>query len=104
MDAGPKIVLNAADIVGESIVYDNRRDALLWVDICGKRIHRLHLGSGGHEVWPHRNFRPPSAFVAMAAPSSDYVSGSCCGITGTGSSPSSTSNRICPAIVSTRAC
>ena len=56
MNAAPQIVLNAADIVGESIVYDDRRDALLWVDICGKRIHRLHLGSGGHEVWPTPEF------------------------------------------------
>ena len=56
MDRTPKVLLDAADIVGESIVYDDRRNALLWVDICGKRIHRLALGSGGHEVWPTPDF------------------------------------------------
>jgi sugar lactone lactonase YvrE len=45
------LVLNAADIVGESIVYDNRRDAMLWVDIGGKRIHRLSLSEWRHELW-----------------------------------------------------
>ena len=56
MDATPKIVVAAADIVGESIVYDDRRNALLWVDICGKRVHRLHLGDGRHEIWPTPDF------------------------------------------------
>ena len=56
MDATPKIVVAAADVVGESIVYDDRRNALLWVDICGKRVHRLHLGDGRHEIWPTPDF------------------------------------------------
>jgi sugar lactone lactonase YvrE len=45
-------VLDAADIVGESLVYDERQYALLWVDIGGKRIHRLFLDSRRHELWP----------------------------------------------------
>ncbi len=49
-------MLEAADVVGESIVYDDRRDALLWVDICGKRIHRLGLGNHRHEIWPTPDF------------------------------------------------
>ncbi len=56
MNRTPRILLNVADIVGESIVYDERRNALLWVDICGRRIHRFDLGSGGHEVWPTPDF------------------------------------------------
>jgi sugar lactone lactonase YvrE len=48
---GAKLVFDAADIVGESAVYDERRDALVWVDIGGKRIHRLHLAGLRHEVW-----------------------------------------------------
>jgi sugar lactone lactonase YvrE len=50
------LVLPAADIVGESLVYDNRRDALLWVDIGGKRIHRLFLGDSSCETWPAPDF------------------------------------------------
>ena len=50
------LVLDAADIVGESVVYDERRVALLWVDIVGKRIHRFFLGDRRHEVWPTRDF------------------------------------------------
>lgn len=56
MDRTPTILLNAGDIVGESIVYDDRRNALLWVDICGRRIHRLHLEGVRHEVWPTPDF------------------------------------------------
>ena len=52
----PRLVLDAADVVGESLVYDDRRDALLWVDIVGRRIHRLSLGSGRHEIWPTPEF------------------------------------------------
>jgi sugar lactone lactonase YvrE len=51
-----KVILEAADIVGESIVYDDRRDALLWVDIGGKRIHRLSLSDHRSELWPAPDF------------------------------------------------
>jgi sugar lactone lactonase YvrE len=51
-----KVILDAADIVGESIVYDDRRDALLWVDIGGKRIHRLFLNDHRRELWPTPDF------------------------------------------------
>jgi sugar lactone lactonase YvrE len=51
-----KQVLDAADIVGESLVYDERRNALLWVDIGGKRIHRLSLDNRRHELWPTPDF------------------------------------------------
>lgn len=52
----PRLVFDAADIVGESAVYDERRDALVWVDIGGKRIHRLRLAELRHEVWPAPDF------------------------------------------------
>jgi sugar lactone lactonase YvrE len=52
----PTLVLDVADVVGESLVYDDRRDALLWVDIGGKRIHRLFLGNGRHESWSAPDF------------------------------------------------
>ena len=31
-----RLVFDARDIVGESLVYDDRRDALVWVDIVGQ--------------------------------------------------------------------
>jgi sugar lactone lactonase YvrE len=49
-------VLDAADIVGESLVYDERQNALFWVDIGGKRIHRLFLDNRRHELWPTPDF------------------------------------------------
>jgi sugar lactone lactonase YvrE len=50
------LVLDARDIIGESIVYDDCRNALLWVDIGGKRIHRLALEQMRHEIWPTPEF------------------------------------------------
>lgn len=44
-------ILEAGDGVGESLVYDDRSNALLWVDITGRRIQRLDLASGRVERW-----------------------------------------------------
>ena len=52
LQAEASLVLDAQDIVGESLVFDVARQALVWVDICGGRIHRLWLGDHRHEVWP----------------------------------------------------
>jgi sugar lactone lactonase YvrE len=52
----PRLVFDAKDIVGESLVYDDRRDALVWVDIGGKRIHRLGLAHLNHELWATPDF------------------------------------------------
>lgn len=52
-------VLAAGDVVGESAVWDDRRGALAWVDIIGRRIHRLDPATGHHELWP-TPFRPTS--------------------------------------------
>lgn len=41
----------AADIVGESILWDDRRQCLVWVDIIGRRIHRLDPATGAHDLW-----------------------------------------------------
>jgi sugar lactone lactonase YvrE len=46
-----KLVLAAEDIVGESIVWDDRRNRLVWVDIIGRRIHGFFPGTGVHVVW-----------------------------------------------------
>jgi sugar lactone lactonase YvrE len=48
--------LEAADIVGESLVWDQRRQSLWWVDIVGKRIHRYAPATHRHETWPTPDF------------------------------------------------
>lgn len=42
--------LNARDVVGESILWDDRSDCLVWVDIIGRRVHRWAPESGRHQV------------------------------------------------------
>jgi len=44
-------VLECQDVVGESPVWDEHTGCLLWVDIVGRRIHRLHLDSNRHDEW-----------------------------------------------------
>lgn len=36
-------IVDCRDLLGEGIVYDDRRHAILWTDIEGKRFHELHL-------------------------------------------------------------
>jgi len=55
-EMAPRLVFDAADIVGESAIYDERRDVFVWVDIGGKRIHRLRLAERRHEAWPTPDF------------------------------------------------
>ncbi|TXI09688.1 MAG: SMP-30/gluconolactonase/LRE family protein [Rhizobium sp.] len=50
------IFFEARDIVGESIVWSGEESALYWVDIGGKRIHRLEVGTKRHEAWPTPDF------------------------------------------------
>lgn len=49
-------VYRAADIVGESLVWDEQHGALVWVDIAGKRVHRLRPDSNRHEIWALDDF------------------------------------------------
>ncbi len=51
-----KAICESRDCVGESIVWDERNESLLWVDIVGKRIHRLQLATGKHEQWATPDF------------------------------------------------
>ena len=58
--------LPVRDIVGESLVWDAARGALVWVDIGGRRIHRHCLATARHETWPTMTLRslsnqPPSS-------------------------------------------
>ena len=47
-----RLELAAADGTGESIVWDERDEALWWVDITGRRVHRLEPASGKHALHP----------------------------------------------------
>ncbi|MDE1992877.1 MAG: SMP-30/gluconolactonase/LRE family protein [Rhizobiaceae bacterium] len=51
-----RIALAATDIVGESIIWSPEEQALFWVDIGGRRIHRFAPASGEHHVWPTPDF------------------------------------------------
>jgi sugar lactone lactonase YvrE len=65
-----RMVLDSKDIVGESLVWDDRRRRLVWVDIVGQRIHALDPATGGHMIWPMAA-RPTS--VALVADGSALV-------------------------------
>jgi sugar lactone lactonase YvrE len=51
-----EILFEARNIVGESIIWSGEEAALYWVDIGGKRIHRLEVATGGHDAWPTPDF------------------------------------------------
>jgi len=90
----PRLVLDCADIVGESIVWSPSEKALFWVDIVGRRIHRFAPDTGAHRTWPTPElptsiglcrdggfvvglrrrvalWRPDAAFVTLAVPEPD---------------------------------
>lgn len=46
-----KLIFQAADTVGESIVWDDRRDRLVWVDIIGRRIQAFTPQTRHHQLW-----------------------------------------------------
>lgn len=50
--ASAELILDAKDIVGESLIWSPSEAALYWVDIVGSRIHRLEPASGAHQTWP----------------------------------------------------
>lgn len=56
MSATVSLLLDAKDIVGESILWSGDEKALYWVDIVGKRIHRLEPENGRHDTWPTPDF------------------------------------------------
>ena len=44
-------LLDVKNVVGESIIFDDRRNALFWVDIIACEIHTLDLKTAAHRVW-----------------------------------------------------
>ena len=51
-----KLGLEANDVVGESLVWSAGDHALYWVDIGGKRVHRLEPTGGQHATWATPDF------------------------------------------------
>lgn len=47
-----ELIVAAGDIVGESLVWDDQRQRLIWVDIIGRRIHAFEPATGRHQLWP----------------------------------------------------
>lgn len=45
-------VFAAQDMVGESLVRDDARGRLVWVDIIGRRVHAFDTATGDHWLWP----------------------------------------------------
>jgi sugar lactone lactonase YvrE len=45
------LLFDARDVVGESLIWDDRCGRLVWVDIIGRRIHRLDPLTLVHESW-----------------------------------------------------
>ena len=66
---GATLFVEAADVVGESAVYDDQRGALLWVDIAGKRNSSPVLlgGESVTEIRLRQTFRPPSGCALSVA-------------------------------------
>ena len=46
-----QIALPASNIVGESVVWDDVQNRLLWVDIVGKSIHEFYPNTGDQRRW-----------------------------------------------------
>jgi sugar lactone lactonase YvrE len=59
-----RLVLAAEDVVGESLIWDDRRGRLTWVNIIGRRIHAFDPSTGGHRVWP-LSARPTSLVLRV---------------------------------------
>lgn len=51
-----QIALPVQNIVGESALWDNVRNRLLWVDIVGKSVHALCPATGDHRCWDTPDF------------------------------------------------
>ncbi|NJM82549.1 MAG: SMP-30/gluconolactonase/LRE family protein [Tabrizicola sp.] len=54
-----RLVYDAKDIVGESLLWDDRRQRLVWIDIIGRCVHALDPETGRHRLWS-MPFRPTS--------------------------------------------
>ncbi|TCK35397.1 sugar lactone lactonase YvrE [Paraburkholderia sp. BL8N3] len=46
------VVDSTPDVLGESIIWDEKTQLLWWVDGIGQAIHRLDISSGAKKSWP----------------------------------------------------
>ena len=67
MGSGWEIAVEAGDLIGEGPAWDSARGSLLWTDIAGRRIHRLHPATG--EVWTRGLKQMAGAVLPRASPS-----------------------------------
>ena len=58
-----RMVLAAGDVVGESLIWDDERHRLVWVDIVRRRIRALDPATGVHRLWATQG-RPTSIGLA----------------------------------------
>jgi xylono-1,5-lactonase len=65
-------VWEARATLGEGPLYDTREDALFFVDVKGKRLHRLALGDGAQTTW---NMPEPIGWVLPRAAHRGFVAG-----------------------------
>jgi len=57
------IALDARNGVGESPIWDIEQQALYWVDITGKSIHRYDPANADHRIWKTEDFPVAIALV-----------------------------------------
>lgn len=50
------LILPAENIVGESVIWDDANQRLLWIDIIGKTINTLEPETGAFRSWPTPDF------------------------------------------------
>ena len=59
-------------ILGEGPLWSARRDAVLWVDILGRRVRELSLATGAVAVW---EMREPVGWLIERAGRDDFIAG-----------------------------
>lgn len=51
-----ELIFSAGNIVGESLIWDERKQRLFWVDIVGKTINSLDPKTSEHQIWNTPDF------------------------------------------------
>ena len=66
-DSEPRVVSTGRDQVGESPVWDAASQALYWVDIEGRHVHRLECASGHQKAWDQHHVHAGERQTALNA-------------------------------------
>ncbi|MEN9911880.1 MAG: hypothetical protein RI956_324 [Pseudomonadota bacterium] len=51
MNTHPELILDARCQIGESLIWHAKQQAIYWVDITAKTLHRYNLSSAQHSFW-----------------------------------------------------